>query len=120
MSKSKVKVTRDKKRKTAESSLLTMHSKAWTTASYAARSSRLYHCVTAGGDGDGTLSPPAVHADSGLQERSSGVQSSGALHPPVLRHWENQRVLSSYLLRLLILLFFLFYCQYHYIMIVFV
>ena len=49
---SKVKVTKDKKRKTAESSPLTMHSRACVVARpYAARSNRRYHCVPPGGDG---------------------------------------------------------------------
>ena len=37
----------------------------------------------------------AVHADGGLRERSSG-----ALRLPVLRQWENQRMLYSLLLYL--------------------
>jgi len=42
------KVTRDKKRKTAESSLLIMHSRTCAVArSYAATSNRRYHCVAA-------------------------------------------------------------------------
>jgi len=46
---SKVKVTRDKKRKTIESSPLTMHTRACTVARpYAARSNRRYHCVPPG------------------------------------------------------------------------
>ena len=75
-----------KKLKTAESFPLTVHSKACATAPYAARSSRLYHRVTAGGD-----RMTAVHADDGLRERSSGALRP----PPVLRRWENQRILSS-------------------------
>ena len=67
-----------------------MHSKACVTAPYAARSSRLYHCVAAGGD-----RVTAVHADGGLRQRLSG-----ALRLPVLRRWENQRMLSSLLLYL--------------------
>ena len=48
---SKVKVTRDKKRKTAESSPLIMHSRACAVARpYAARSNTRYHCVPPGGD----------------------------------------------------------------------
>jgi len=60
-----------KQRKTAESSPLTMHSKACGVprTPYAARSSRRYHCVAAGGRGDRVT---AVHADGGLRERSSG------------------------------------------------
>jgi len=75
-----------KKRQTAESSPLTILSKACATVPYAAGSSRLYNCVAAGGD---RVTP--VHADGGLRERSSG-----ALRPPVLHQWENQRMLSSY------------------------
>ena len=71
---SKVKVTRNK-RTTAESSPLTMHSKACAV-----------RCVDDTIAGDRVT---AVHADGGLWERSSG-----ALRPPVLRRWENQRVLS--------------------------
>jgi len=50
---SKVKVTRDKKeRKAAESSPLTMHSRACAVARpHAARSNRRYHCVPPEGDG---------------------------------------------------------------------
>jgi len=44
-------------------------------------------CVAAGGGGDRMT---AVHDDGGLRERSSGE-----LRPPVLRRWENQRMLSS-------------------------
>jgi len=84
---SKVKVTRDKNEKTAESSPLTVHSKACATAPYAAGSSRLYHCVAAGGD-----RVTAVQADGGLRERSSVT-----LRPPVLRRWENQRILFALL-----------------------
>jgi len=48
-SRSKVKVTRGKNRKTAE---LTMHSRACAvTRPYAVRSNRRYHCVPPGGDG---------------------------------------------------------------------
>jgi len=48
---SKVKVTRDKKRKTAESPPLTMHSRSCAVSGpYAARSNRRYHCVPPGGD----------------------------------------------------------------------
>jgi len=75
-----------KKLKTAESFPLRVHSKACAAAPYAARSSRLYHRVTAGGD-----RMTAVHADGGLRERSSGALRP----PPVLRRWENQRILSS-------------------------
>jgi len=75
-------------KKTAESSQLTIHSRACATALYAARSSRLYHCVAAGGD-----RVTAVHADGGFRERSSGV-----LRPSILRQWENQRMLSSYII----------------------
>jgi len=53
-------------------------------APYAARSSRRCHCVAARGD-----RVTAVHADGGLHERFSGCG------PPVLRRWENQRMLSS-------------------------
>ena len=79
---SKVKVTRDKKRKTAETSPLTVHSKACASAPYATCSSRRYHCIPAGGD-----MVTAVHADGGLPERSSG-----ALRPV---HQENQHMLTS-------------------------
>jgi len=78
--------TKNEKLLSVESSPLTILSKACATAPYAARSSRLYHCVADGGD-----RVTAVHADGGLEERSSG-----ALRPPVLRLWENQRMLSSY------------------------
>ena len=48
----KVKVIRDKKRKTGESFPLTMHGRAYALArQYAARSNRRYHCVPPGGDG---------------------------------------------------------------------
>jgi len=55
-SRSKVKVTRNKKkRKTAESSPLTMHSMECAVAKpytqHATRSNRRYHCVPSGGDG---------------------------------------------------------------------
>jgi len=43
----------------------------------------------------------AVHADGILQEQSSGVRSSAAFRPPVLRQWENQRMLSSFVACLL-------------------
>jgi len=50
---SKVKVTKDKKkRKTAESSPLTVHSRACAVARpYAASTNKRYHCVAAWGDG---------------------------------------------------------------------
>jgi len=49
---SKVKVTTNKKRKTAESSPLTMHSRACAVARpYAASSNRWYHCKPPGGEG---------------------------------------------------------------------
>jgi len=68
----KVKVTRDKKRKTAESSPLTMRSIGRapqpSRTQHASRINRRYHCVPPGADG--------------------------------LRRWENQRMLSSSLLLL--------------------
>ena len=86
MSKVKGQGHQGQKRKTTESSPLTVHSKACATAPYAAGSSRLYHCVAAGGD-----RVTAVQADGGLHERSSVT-----LRPPVLRRWENQRMLSGF------------------------
>jgi len=42
----------------------------------------------------------AVRADGGLRERSPGARSSEALRPPVLRRWENQRMLPSFTLKI--------------------
>jgi len=53
--------------------LLTMHSKACATAPYAARSSRLYHCVAAGGD-----RVTAVHADGDLRGGPRGLASASS------------------------------------------
>ena len=58
-------VTRDKKRKTAESSPLTMHSKACSTAPYAARSSRLCHCAAAAGDSVTAVYTPTAACGNG-------------------------------------------------------
>ena len=72
---SKVKVTRGKKRKTADSSPVTMHSKACTA------SRRALHAAAddtiASQPGDDRMT--AVHADGGLRERSSRGTVLGGL-----------------------------------------
>jgi len=84
---SKIKVTRDKKkRKTAKSSPLTILSKAFAHCAVRCTQQQTIPLRRSRG-GDRVT---AVHADGGLRERSSE-----ALRSPVLRRWENQRMLSS-------------------------
>ena len=85
---SKLKVIRDKKRKTAESSPLTMHSKACASCAERCTQQQTIPLHAARG----------LQGDGSTRRRRLVGAVLGGLRLTVVRWWENQRMLSSSLI----------------------